>query len=149
MLRFHFRNAQRPAGLRQRPYRRAIEGVAARFLPHLLGECCFHWVGPRSMARLNLDHLGHRGPTDVITFSLGEPGAPLQAEAYICPSVARDHAREHGTTLEEEMLRYHIHALLHLDGMDDATREERARMEEREEELLEHARGLGAMPGSG
>jgi probable rRNA maturation factor len=70
-----------------------------------------------AMARLNREHLGHRGPTDVITFALAPvPGAPLAGDVYICPAVAREHARAHGVGVREETARLVVHAMLHVLG---------------------------------
>jgi probable rRNA maturation factor len=83
-------------------------------------------VSSRQMATLNRQHLGHRGPTDVITFALAaEPGGVLRGDIYICPDVAREQARTHGVGVREELLRLVMHGVLHACGHDhpvDATR---------------------------
>jgi probable rRNA maturation factor len=91
------------------------------------------------MARLNRTHLGHRGPTDVITFALGDDGAgTLVADLYICPAVAREQARAWGVGVREELARLVVHGCLHACGWDhpvDAEREA-APMWVRQERLL-------------
>lgn len=74
---------------------------------------------PRQMARLNRHHLGHAGPTDVITFALGRRAdGVLEADIYLCPDVARAQAKAHGVGIREEMARLAVHATLHACGWD-------------------------------
>lgn len=76
------------------------------------------FVSNRSMAALNRRHLGHRGPTDVISFELGgaAAGAPVVGDIYIAPDVAREHARELGVPISEELARLVVHGTLHVLG---------------------------------
>ncbi len=96
-------------------------------------------VTARAMARLNKQHLAHRGPTDVITFALGDDGAGvLVADIYICPEVARLQAREWGVGVREEVARLVVHGTLHACGWDhpvDSARED-SEMWKRQERLL-------------
>jgi probable rRNA maturation factor len=68
--------------------------------------------------------MGHEGPTDVITFDYGENGTrnthhALHGEIFICVDVALTQARKFRTTWQSEVVRYIVHALLHLCGYDD------------------------------
>lgn len=123
------RRGRRPARLEVRVAARgtraalAHEAVAALAADVLRAEgvrdaqLSVTFVDPPTMARLNRQHLGHRGPTDVITFALAAvPGAPVTGDAYICPAVARDHARAHGVGVREETARLVVHAALHVLG---------------------------------
>jgi probable rRNA maturation factor len=96
-------------------------------------------VTPRTMAQLNRRHLGHRGPTDVITFGLGDDGSGvLLADIYICPEVARTQAATWGVGVREELARLVVHGTLHACGWDhpvDAQREQ-SDMWRRQERLL-------------
>lgn len=96
-------------------------------------------VSARTMARLNQQHLGHRGPTDVITFALGDDGSgTLVADIYICPDVARVQAREWRVGVREELARLVVHGTLHACGWDhpeDGARES-SPMWKRQERLL-------------
>ena len=71
-------------------------------VPHALLSIAF--VSREHIARLNREHLGHRGATDVITFALGRPGprTPLVGDIYIAPEVVRGQARRHGVPAREE-----------------------------------------------
>jgi probable rRNA maturation factor len=71
------------------------------------------------MATLNRKHLGHRGPTDVITFALGaDPGGAVLGDIYICPDVARQQAKSHGVGIREELARLVVHGTLHACGWE-------------------------------
>lgn len=96
-------------------------------------------VSERTMAKLNKKHLGHRGPTDVITFALNSvPGEAVLADIYICPDVAREQARLHGVGVREELARLVVHGTLHACGLEhpvDAARTS-SPMWRRQEQLL-------------
>ncbi len=80
-------------------------------------ELSFTFVTPPAMAGLNRRHLGHRGPTDIITFELAPvPGAPRSGDVYVCPDVARENARRHGVPVREEVARLVVHGTLHVLG---------------------------------
>ncbi len=96
-------------------------------------------VSTRTMARLNREHLGHRGATDVITFAFGDDGSGvLVADIYICPEVAREQAARFRVGVREEVARLVVHGALHACGWDhpvDADREG-SPMWQRQERLL-------------
>lgn len=77
------------------------------------------FVSARTMAALNRRHLGHRGPTDVITFALGaDPTGSVLGDIYICPDVARIQAQQHGVGIREELARLVVHGTLHACGWE-------------------------------
>lgn len=78
------------------------------------------FVSDRRIAALNWQHLGHRGPTDVISFGFApaHPGAPLEGDIYIAPDVARRNAIANGRGTREELLRLVVHGVLHVVGHD-------------------------------
>lgn len=92
-----------------------------------------------AMARLNRQHLGHRGPTDVITFALGtDPIRGIMGDVYLCPEVARSQARTFGVGVREEMARLVVHGMLHVCGWDHPEGDDRmaSPMWRRQEQLL-------------
>jgi len=96
-------------------------------------------VSARAMATINRKHLGHHGPTDVITFALGaDPHGVVVADIYVCPDVARAQAREHGVGIREELARLVVHGTLHACGWEHPEGEERTTspMWRRQEQLL-------------
>jgi probable rRNA maturation factor len=103
------------------------------------------FVSDRRIAALNREHLGHSGPTDVISFGFARVGrsAEVVGDVYIAPGVARRNARAHGGRIRDELLRLVVHGVLHIVGHDHPEDDTRyhSRMWKRQERLL---RALGA-----
>jgi probable rRNA maturation factor len=98
------------------------------------------FVRPSAIAAINRKHLGHGGPTDVISFPLAPAGgAPLGGDVYICPDVAARNAVAHGVGVREEIARLVIHAMLHVLGHEhpDGAGRETSEMWQRQEMLLD------------
>jgi len=95
----------------------ARDVLRAQRVPRAMLSITF--LSSRAMAALNRRHLGHAGATDVITFALGrDPGGVVLGDIYICPQVARVHAREHGVGVREEIARLVVHGVLHACGLE-------------------------------
>jgi rRNA maturation RNase YbeY len=98
------------------------------------------FVSDRRIAALNWRHLGHRGPTDVISFGFApsHPGAPIEGDIYIAPDVARRNAVANRRGAREELLRLVVHGVLHVLGHDHPEGEARqgSPMWKRQEALL-------------
>ena len=92
------------------------------------------------IASLNRRHLGHRGPTDVISFPFDRvtKRAPLVGDIYIAPDVAKTNARERGVPIREEIVRLLVHGTLHVLGYDHPNNggRERSAMWKRQELLV-------------
>jgi probable rRNA maturation factor len=119
--------------------------LRAERIRHALLSITF--VSDRRIAAINREHLGHRGPTDVISFHFrrAAEGDPVVGDVYICPDVARAHARAHGVGVREEIARLVVHGTLHVLGHEhpEGTEEERvgSAMWRRQERLLRRALG--------
>ncbi len=113
----------------------------------LEGELRVRIVGDSEMAAAHERHLGDPTTTDVLTFDLADGaaarGAPVDADLMVCIDEAGRRARQHGHTLERELLLYVVHGLLHCLGHDDHDEASYQRMHALEDELLE-AVGVGA-----
>ena len=99
-------------------------------------------VGAQRIAAINASHLGHRGPTDVISFGFSrERGGPVVADIYIAPAVARENARRLGVGIREELVRLVVHGVLHALGHDHPDGDARLRspMWRRQEALVRRA----------
>jgi len=133
-----FKNTQRDIRINGALLRQIVDTIMETEFSEFQGEACFHLVSKRRMAEVNFEFLTHEGPTDVITFDLAEDPERILflAEIYICPGVAADQAKEFETTWQDELVRYHIHALLHLQGYDDLTAPELKVMKKHEERIL-------------
>lgn len=104
-------------------------------------------VTPRRIAQLNRSHLGHAGPTDVISFAFHPAGSsagrePVIGDIYIAPAVARANAMRFGGGVRDEIARLVVHGTLHVLGYDHPDGEDRTRspMWRRQERLLAAAR---------
>ena len=106
---------------------------------HVLG---IFIIDPVKMARINWEHLRHKGPTDVITLDYGVQSGgvprsgPLLGDIFLCPVVAIDFALAHGTSWPEEVARYLIHGVLHLRGYNDSTPKPCRTMKREEDRLV-------------
>lgn len=79
-------------------------------------EVSIAFVGDPEIGRLNAEWLGHDGPTDVLSFGLGD--APLVADVYISVDTARRNADRYDVSPREELLRLVVHGVLHAAGYD-------------------------------
>jgi ssRNA-specific RNase YbeY (16S rRNA maturation enzyme) len=84
-----------PTALGRARAKRVVESVLrAEKVRSALVSVAF--VSDRAIASLNKDHLGHAGPTDVISFGfspLTSRDSGLVADLYIAPAVAGRNAR--------------------------------------------------------
>ncbi len=96
------------------------------------------FVTNAAIRKINRKFLRHDFATDVISFPLG---TDLLGELVISADYAAAEARARKIPVEEELLRYVAHGILHLLGYDDHRPADRARMWKRQE--LELARVLG------
>src|ERR671915_1729609 len=114
-------------------------------------------TGDGEMERLNFDHMGERGPTDVLSFplhewsidgdgahshlteedGLGPPGAPLLlGDVVIDLDQAVRQAADGGWSVAEEIVLLAIHGTLHLLGHDHAEIDEEEEMRAAEHRVL-------------
>lgn len=113
------------------------EGVTA-------GECNLVFVDPDEMARLNAEHMGEEGPTDVLSFPLdgADPdpvGTRLVGDVVVCPAYAARNGGPDDTPNappDGGLALLVVHGVLHLLGYDHADAADAARMQARERELL-------------
>ena len=110
--------------------------------------------GDAEMERLNFDHMGERGPTDVLSFPLhewtvngreshlgdddgvGPPGPMLLGDVVIDVDQALRQAADGDWSVVEELVLLAIHGTLHLVGHDHAEMDEEARMRALEHDVL-------------
>ena len=130
------RNRQRICPLDLRLLRRILRYLLSHHFKGSKYELCFHLVESGEMAKLNEKFLNHVGPTDVITFDHAGDNSGVHGEIFICPEVAVSQAREFRASWQEEVVRYAIHGLLHLQGYDDLATPARRKMKREEERLL-------------
>ena len=101
------------------------------------GSISIALVDNATIHTINRTHLGHDWPTDVITFPLDDPDAPVLAgELVVSAEMACTVAQEIGVKPGDELAFYVVHGLLHLCGYDDHDEADRCRIRQREGELL-------------
>lgn len=97
------------------------------------------------MARLNRQHIGHRGATDVLTFDLRDQTFPLRkrgsrgvldGEIVLSSQRATREARQRGHSIKAELALYAVHGVLHLLGYDDQSPRAAQRMHRLENQIL-------------
>jgi len=104
------------------------------------------FVTDRKIRKLNREYRKKDRATDVLSFAIQEgkefPGSRWYlGDVVISVERARKQARLYGNTFKKEIYLYIIHGILHLVGYDDEKSEERARMREKEREILERIWG--------
>jgi probable rRNA maturation factor len=133
----------------------------ARPLRHLLrllriqtGSWSISLVHDPEMSALHARTMGLPSTTDVLTFDLRDPPKSqdsrlktqdaLDLDTVICLDEARRRANELRHPLQNEILLYALHSLLHVQGYDDLTPAQSRRMHAREDELLTQI-GIGPL----
>ena len=95
----------------------------------------YHFVSEAKIQQVNNDHLNHNFITDVITFDYSVDKA-ISAEAFVCPEEVLKNAKRHSQTSENEVVRVLLHAVLHVLGYDDKSKESRQEMRKQEDHFL-------------
>lgn len=113
-------------------------GRVRRLSVQLLGRknLSIAFVTNAAIRKINRRFLHHDFATDVISFPLH---SDLLGELVISAEYAAREAAKRGIPVEEELLRYVAHGILHLLGYDDHRPSDRARMWARQERELRKA----------
>ena len=155
-------------------FHKLIESALAETCEAALGaqdvEIELTLCGDEEMTHLNFDHMGERGPTDVLAFPLHEwsvdmghshladedagmpPGGLLLGDVVIDIDQAVRQAVDGGWSPAQEIALLAVHGTLHLMGHDHAESEDEAAMRSIERRVIEklHKRhaDVGWQPGS-
>ena len=97
-----------------------------------LRELSVALVDDAAIAAINQQFLHHAGPTDVISFNLGDGLGEIVVSAERAVIVARKLRRPPAA----ELALYLVHGLLHLAGLDDHTPAQRRAMRAAERRVL-------------
>jgi probable rRNA maturation factor len=97
------------------------------------------FLGLERMRSLNLSYMGQDRPTDVLAFTLEQPGGVPVGDVYVCARVAAREARARRLPLRQELIRVVVHGTLHALGYDhsDGPARERSAMWRRQERYVE------------
>jgi probable rRNA maturation factor len=103
-----------------------------------LRELSIALVGDAQMSELHQQFMNDPAPTDVLTFALDEnpAGDTICGEIVINVAEALRQSRRRAIPLQNELLLYAIHGMLHLKGMDDRTDSQYRRMHRLEDRIL-------------
>lgn len=97
-------------------------------------------VDDAEIEQLNAAHLDEKGPTDVLSFPMGETDFERKAyhlgEIVVSFETAKREAAARDIPLEIELSRYCVHGFLHLLGYEDTTHTQREEMFELQEKCL-------------
>lgn len=87
-------------------------------------ELSVNFVTAKTICKMNTEYVGHKGLTDVITFSYLTPedfvsNSGIFAEIFICIDKAIIEAKERNIDFADELSLYIVHGILHIVGYDD------------------------------
>jgi probable rRNA maturation factor len=101
------------------------------------GEVSLAIVDDETIHALNVQHLQHDYPTDVISFVLEQAAGHLEGEVIVSADMAATVAHEYGWPPSHELLLYVIHGMLHLVGYDDKDPQKKIEMQAAERRHLQ------------
>ena len=81
---------------------------------------------------LNRRFLQHDNPTDVLSFLLDASPGRVEGEVVVSADTAAERCGSYGWAVQDELVLYVVHGVLHLVGFDDGTTTQRQAMQERE-----------------
>lgn len=113
-----------------------ITAVAATYEDRKAGNLNYIFCNDERILEVNKEFLGHDYYTDIITFDYSEPGV-VSGDMYISLDTVLTNSAKFHTSYEKELLRVIIHGVLHLCGINDKGRGERAVMEAAENRALD------------
>jgi len=113
-----------------------ITAVAATYDGRRVGDLNYIFCNDDRILEVNKEFLGHDYYTDIITFDYSEPGV-VSGDMYISLDTVQSNSRKFRTSYDRELMRVIIHGVLHLCGINDKGRGERAVMEAAENRALD------------
>ncbi len=96
-------------------------------------------VDDPTIHELNVRHLEHDYPTDVLSFGLTDEPPRLEGEVIVSSETAITNAEEYDWPADHELLLYVIHGVLHLVGHRDKADDDVAAMRDAEARYLRAA----------
>ncbi len=123
----------------------------SNLLPSIKTELVIVLVDDKQIAEINQNFLNHQGPTDVISFDYSKEFDPKSVfpgetytvgELYISLETANRQRLDYNNSLNDELLLYIIHGILHLCGFDDHKPNDIKKMRNAEKENLEKIKAI-------
>jgi probable rRNA maturation factor len=122
---------------------RDVVTAAARDQGFGSGEVGVRVTDDATIHRVNVNHLGHDYPTDVISFDYGSSQGRIDGEMIVSAETAVRQASDLEWPVAHELMLYLVHGTLHIAGLDDQDSVDRERMRAAERRVL---RSLGVEP---
>ena len=135
MISFLNDNIKMPS-LDRKAVRAWIVAVVATYNGRKTGNLNYVFCNDQRILEVNKEFLGHDYYTDIITFDYSEPGV-VSGDMYISLDTVLTNSEKFHTSYEKELMRVIIHGVLHLCGINDKGRGERAVMEAAENRALD------------
>lgn len=118
LLSVHLANQQSLLAIDEERFRHAAEFVLAE-AGYTEGEISIAVVDDPTIHDLNVRHLQHDYPTDVLSFPLLDEPPRIEGEVIVSSDTAAANAPEYGWSADSELCLYVVHGLLHLAGYRD------------------------------
>ena len=113
-----------------------IANVTAAHEGRKVGRLNYIFCNDDRILQVNRQFLGHDYYTDIIKFDYSEPGV-VSGDMYISLDTVKSNSEKFHTSYDKELMRVIIHGVLHLCGINDKGRGERAIMETAENRALD------------
>ena len=101
----------------------------------------FIFCNDNYLHEMNVKYLDHDTLTDVITFTCSDDDK-IEGDVFISIDRVRENAKEIDISFHNELHRVMIHGVLHLLGLNDKTKADKANMTLNENKLLSVLNGL-------
>ncbi len=119
----------------------AAVNTAISFFPEIKDyQASISIVGEEEIQALNRQYRDNDSVTDVLSFPLFETdprGVDLLGDIVICADRAREQAVQYGHSLKREISYLTVHSVLHLLGYDHMEEEDRIKMREMEDKIMD------------
>jgi probable rRNA maturation factor len=93
-------------------------------------------VDDPTIHEMNVRHLEHDYPTDVLSFLIEQDGNRIEGDIAVSIDTAAREAPKYGWQTDDELLLYVVHGALHLAGFDDLEPAKQQAMRAAEQQLL-------------
>ncbi|HHT9133733.1 MAG TPA: rRNA maturation RNase YbeY [Candidatus Avalokitesvara rifleensis] len=133
-MRITITNLQNAYPIKRQRIREVVKAALCR--KKVDAELSIVFVDKDEITRLNKKFLGHKGPTDVLSFPLETNTKCITGEVVVCVPMAIEYVAGAKTEIEGEIMLYVVHGVLHLLGYDDADNKSADTMHRVEKEIL-------------
>lgn len=121
--------------IKKRAFHRAVLLFIKKYNNKIKSLSVF-FIDDDTIRTINKTYLSHDSATDVITLNYSRDDYYIDAEIYISVDTAKSNSIRYKTNLNEELLRYLVHGLLHIAGYNDKTKFEKRKMKSEEDKLV-------------